>query len=109
MIFTRESYWLSNSDPKNVRKIKIKDLTDTHLVNILKWVKDPNHKYDNNLINIIEIEAIKVRKLSKEFINGAPYPYNSSEKDRNKIKIIKEDKIEKLSAIEIRLRAINGD
>lgn len=56
------------------REIPIRCLDDTHLANIIAWVKDRPLNYRYELLAVLKKEA-KIRKLSQEFLDGAPYPF----------------------------------
>ena len=52
--------------------IKIKDLSDSHLANIIDFIKSHNTKFVKNLIRISEI-----RGLSEKFLMRAQIPYKN--------------------------------
>lgn len=56
------------------REIPIRCLEDTHLANIIAWVTARPFSYRAELLTVLKKEA-KIRKLSQEFLDGAPYPF----------------------------------
>jgi hypothetical protein len=80
---TRNTIWCANSDLMNVRNIKIKNLDDTHLVNIIAWVKERQRSYPEKLLPVLMAE-VKRRNLSDKFLSLAPIPvelWGKSEKE----------------------------
>ena len=89
MEYTRDTVWKANSDPNNVREIKIKHLTDKHLANIIKYVLA--NRYQPDLVDFLKGE-LRFRWLSEDFLDNAPYPYEPNEYDKIKrIKLSKEE------------------
>ena len=64
----REKEWGSADG----RRIKIKNLETSHLVNILNWVTDHSKKYSSSIIEGMKAEA-EYRKTFL-FTEGKPYP-----------------------------------
>jgi len=61
------------------REIPIRCLTDIHLANLIKHVQDnirlyPIHEERMDILNALKKES-KFRKLSHEFLNSAPIPW----------------------------------
>ena len=72
--YTRESTWGSNDG----RQIKIKDLEDRHLVNIVHFLNhSEKHKLWHRRSEYLRIlnEEIKLRALPQEYVDKAPYPF----------------------------------
>lgn len=67
--YNRDTLW-GTLDGK---KIPIRCLEDTHLANIYHHVHRYG-RYDQEFIDFLKEEA-KIRKLSEEFMTGAPYPW----------------------------------
>lgn len=58
------------------RSIKLKDLDDTHLANIVYHTKKYEHWYSNYPKVRKYLERLsRKRGLKQEFLDGAPYPY----------------------------------
>lgn len=83
----RERVWTTEDD----REIKIRDLTDKHLANIINHCKKCNDKRPNSyprwLTAGLRSEA-KARSLSKEFIANAPYPW----RDDRALELLRKDR-----------------
>lgn len=60
------------------REIPIRCLDDLHLANIIAWVSDRPGNYRYELLTVLKKEA-KLRKLSQEFLDGAPYPFKDQD------------------------------
>jgi hypothetical protein len=76
--YTRESTWGRNDG----KEIAIKDLEDRHLVNIVHFLThSERHKRWLKRAEYLRVlkEEIKLRKLSKEFVAQAPYPFRDEE------------------------------
>jgi len=78
-MYSRDTVWTANLDPNNVKKIKIKDLTDKHLANIIKHTL-ANH-YKPELVDFLKHE-LEFRGLPESFLDNAPYPYEPDEYDK---------------------------
>jgi hypothetical protein len=67
--FEREhTYWRT----ANGQEIPIKDMADSHLVNVLNWILDNEESYTNDVYNKMNEEA-KYRQIIL-FAEGKPYP-----------------------------------
>ena len=69
----RDTLWGSQDG----RRTKIKDLDDSHLVNVLNWVADRPECYPDHLYGFLEQEA-NYRKLIC-FSSGLPIPFKNNE------------------------------
>lgn len=79
-MFTRESVWNANSDPKNAHKHKIKHLSNEHLANLIHWLRNYNGIQSKERIEEVLkvlIEETKIRKLTAKFL-GQHYPRDNS-------------------------------
>ena len=72
-MYTREFEWRT----LNGKFIKIKDLNNIHLVNIIYHVRQGYGKYSNRdqLLKILYDELTIKRGFDKRLLNYAPYPY----------------------------------
>lgn len=64
----RETLWGTTDG----RKIAVKDLTSSHLTNILNWIKDRPNQYPNNLYDYMQREA-EYRRIV-DFASDKGYP-----------------------------------
>jgi hypothetical protein len=69
---TEDSRWTSYEG----RRIALKDLEDTHLANIIRWVNLNPDNYNVRLLQVLTGIA-KRRELSEEFLAGAEYPHRN--------------------------------
>lgn len=76
---TRDSYWLANLDGNN-KKIKVKNLSDTHVANIVDWITNVKHylkpNYPKSYTDFF-IRELNYRGLSSDFLSKAPYDYEN--------------------------------
>ena len=75
---TRETYWTANSYHGNNNRIKIKHLEDSHLVNIILFIREncEEELRGRELMGVLYGEAFK-RKLSQLINKGEYIPYIS--------------------------------
>lgn len=107
--YSRDSYWKANSvDPDNAKIVKIRDMDDTHLVNVIDWVKNRLHVYSRELLNVL-LEEVKIRRLPQEFVEMAPLPRELWGKSANEIMHMKKRPITSREIIDRRLAAIEGE
>jgi hypothetical protein len=71
----RETITWGSEDGKSYR---IPEITDSHLVNILNWIKDRPKQYPTDLYGLFEQEAM-LRKLVC-FAKGEPVPTKQDER-----------------------------
>lgn len=77
-----DTLWISNINPGNVHGHPIKKLNNVHLANIIHFFRindqqihgHPDEECGEIIVAMI-IEAEK-RGLTREFLDGAPYPYD---------------------------------
>ena len=58
------------------RQIPLKEIEDMHLANIIKWVEERRHFYEEETIETFKKEA-KERGLPDWFLEKAPYPHKN--------------------------------
>jgi hypothetical protein len=58
------------------RQIPLKKIEDMHLANIIKWVEDRRHFYEEETLETLKEEA-KERGLPDWFLERAPYPHKN--------------------------------
>jgi len=68
----RDMLWDSNSNAKNRRIIKLRNIDDTHLANIINWVTTHSDIYLKEDIDTLKAEA-NYRNLPKKFLKLAPF------------------------------------
>ncbi|MCK9442059.1 MAG: hypothetical protein M0Q13_11640 [Methanothrix sp.] len=62
-------------------------MSDTHIANLLKYVKDRDEWYGEEIVRVIKEETV-IRGFTETFINGAPYPYSEYKNCNNIEKIL---------------------
>ena len=72
---TREIMWGANSIYP-AKSIKIKNLSDTHLANIIHWIKERINVYGQDILTILTTEAT-TRNLPPEFLAQRYPAYNN--------------------------------
>jgi hypothetical protein len=66
-LITRDSLWTNHFGEQK----KIRDLDDTHIANIIRWLPTLNRDY---MVPFF-LEEAKIRVLSQEFLDRAHIPY----------------------------------
>lgn len=75
--YSNFDYWTTLSG----ERIRICDLEDTHLANIIKFVCDRPLIYPEALAMVLMLEAVVNRDLAWEFLERAPIPYRDEDGD----------------------------
>lgn len=77
-MITRESYWTANSYHGNSEMIKIKDLEDSHIVNIVLYIKEHREEtFRGHELMSVLYDEIKVRGLQSLVDKGEYIPFIS--------------------------------
>ena len=83
-IYSEEYEWITHEG----KKIKLKDLTDDHLANILHWKKEClGEEIWNDPLYDILLKMVKDRGLMPEYLDRAQIPYRNK---RGKWEIFKD-------------------
>lgn len=60
-------------------EVSVQGIEDSHVANMIQWLKKYNHP-DTKFLYLMEEEA-KLRGLSDEYLEKAPYPYKDGKGD----------------------------
>lgn len=74
--YTRDSEWTTHDG----RVIRLRDLEDAHLANVVDWVLTYGHAYSVELTRALLAEAAH-RELSGEFLSRAQIPWKNPNGD----------------------------
>ena len=72
-MITKDTVWTT----RDGRKIKLKDLEDTHLSNLIDFLNNSYSSNKNNIMLIVLNEIVAERGLQKEFLNRSQIPYKN--------------------------------
>jgi len=94
MEYTRNTKWMTHLGDK----VTPKTMKDEHLANTVQFLTHyndhPSHRGDNSFLDVLK-EEVRLRGLTQEFLDKAPYPYE----DHNRNWVVWDYKINRTQAV----------